>query len=85
MEQNRESHNNQQDDGKMIIEEPSHENFETVTVKPSEQMREKKINYRIIGEDVSVDLDALVWLINNLTYINRKSTSQVCVLERSKV
>ena len=48
------------DDQRMNIEEGSQNNFEAITVKPSDNMKEKKINYTIMGEDVEINPEAQV-------------------------
>lgn len=56
-----ESNNSQEDQGQKMVEENAENNFENVTVKPSDEMKEKKINYTVMGEDVAIDPEATVF------------------------
>ena len=42
------------------MEEEKPQDFTSVTVKPSDEMKEKKIKYGIMGEDIPIDPEATV-------------------------
>ena len=73
MEQNIENKDVNQIDQEKDIE-GGEKDKNTVIVKPSEEMREKKINYTVIGQDVQIDPEATVIYFHLFILPFRKST-----------